>query len=79
MRTFSKFAFLFAEQYTDSSGRIAINTFEDIVEMHRESIPEKVIRKLLEHADKNKDGYITADELSKLVSCNIMMAKRSGS
>ena len=55
-------------QYAGSDGRIPVASFADIMEKYRSSLSETTIRKLLEYADKNKDGYITKEELSQLVS-----------
>nr|CAB3265566.1 rhomboid-related protein 2 [Phallusia mammillata] len=54
------------DQHTGSDGRIQVSKFEDIVETYRSTLSEATIRKLLQYADKNKDGYITKEELIRL-------------
>lgn len=56
------------DQYAGSDGRIAVSSFAEIVEKYRRNLPEKTIAKLLLYADKNKDGYITREELDILQS-----------
>ena len=54
-------------QYAGPDGKIPTRKFEDIVEQYRSSLSESTIRKLLQYADTNKDGYITKEELERFV------------
>lgn len=64
----------FTTQHAGSDGRIPVNRFEDIVEMYRTTLSESTIRKLLQYADKNKDGYITKEELVRLVGLVVILS-----
>jgi len=68
-------------QHSHANGQIPVQEFEDIVEKYRTSLPEATIRRLLEYTDKNKDGYISKEEIMRLVgqdvrpwtSCSIVL------
>nr|XP_002130870.1 rhomboid-related protein 2 [Ciona intestinalis] len=67
------------DQYVGPTGEIPVSKFEDIVEEYRKSLSEATIRKLLNYADKNKDGYITKQELLRLENEDVeVVAKATG-
>ncbi|CAK8682155.1 unnamed protein product [Clavelina lepadiformis] len=67
------------DQYAGPDGKIPTRKFEDIVEQYRSSLSESTIRKLLQYADTNKDGYITKEELERFeAEDNETIARRTG-
>ncbi|XP_077975663.1 rhomboid-related protein 2-like [Styela clava] len=67
------------DKYAGSDGRIAVKHFLEIVEKYRTSLSEETIDKLLQYTDKNKDGYITKEELTQLQSENVhSVARKTG-
>ncbi|CAK8682159.1 unnamed protein product [Clavelina lepadiformis] len=67
------------DQYAGPDGKIPTRKFEDIVEQYRSSLSESTIRKLLQYADTNKDGYITKEELERFeTEDNETIARRTG-
>jgi len=58
-------------QHSHANGQIPVQEFEDIVEKYRTSLPEATIRRLLEYTDKNKDGYISKEEIMRLVGQDV--------
>ncbi|XP_076810907.1 rhomboid-related protein 2-like [Clavelina lepadiformis] len=67
------------DQYAGPDEKIPTRKFEDIVEQYCSSLSESTIRKLLQYADTNKDGYITKEELERFeAEDNETIARRTG-
>jgi len=56
------------DNHCNPDGRLPVAQFARIVEIYRETLSELTIRKLLDYADKNKDGFISKTEIGQLNS-----------
>ena len=56
-------------QHADGENtRIPVSRFRDIMEEERSKLSDETIQKLTYYMDKNNDGFITLEEINKLVS-----------
>ena len=56
------------DNHCNPDGQLPVSEFARIVEIYRDTLSETTIRKLLNYADKNKDGFISRAEIGHLNS-----------